>query len=240
VTRFLVPRRPDGGWRDEVWRYTRGWWERFGFEFLEGASPPGPFNRAAALNNAARGEWDVGVVLDADVILDHPEQFTKALVVAKATGRVVLPYTQFKGLHAAATRMALTGEDFRWSRGVRFQSRLHESSVVVVPRKLWDELGGFDERFSGWGLEDVAFAHAARLLGGVERIEGIVWHLWHERARSRKASPNYSANVALARRYRQQTTAEQMRRLLAERSSNVSTDATSGGVAGRARVRAPA
>ena len=40
------------------------------------------------------------------------------------------------------------------------------SSVVVIPRPLYDDIGGFDEGFRGWGLEDTAFAIAVETLTG--------------------------------------------------------------------------
>ena len=56
------------------------------------------------------------------------------------------------------------------------------SSVVVVSRKQWDIIGGFDEQFRGWGFEDTAFAAAAETFGGIIRMDGEVIHFWHPTA----------------------------------------------------------
>ena len=55
------------------------------------------------------------------------------------------------------------------------------SSAVVVTRKTWDAVGGFDERFVGWGWEDVAFRCAVETVTGREltKIASTCWHLFH-------------------------------------------------------------
>ena len=71
-TVILVPRRDDNGYRDELWAWTQGWWEReqSHMPIIEGYHTDGLFNRSAAINTAARiaGDWDVAVIIDADVI----------------------------------------------------------------------------------------------------------------------------------------------------------------------------
>jgi hypothetical protein len=78
------------------------------------------------------------------------------------------------------------------------------SSVVVMPRRLWDEMGGFDEAFSGWGYEDSAAAAAAQTLGdGIIRMPGDVWHFWHPTAREgRPGTATWQRNHARGQRYR--------------------------------------
>jgi hypothetical protein len=157
--------------------------------------------------------------LDADVVAPA-EQVRKAIARAQATGRVVLGFKHYLGLTPRMTERVLGGYtgDAEAPGGVRYRSDTHESSIVVVPRAVWDAVGGFDERFVGWGQEDVAFIHAARLLTGeVERVGGTVWHLWHGRAPGRnRLLPSYKAAQQLGRRYRTCTTADEMRALLAE------------------------
>jgi hypothetical protein len=78
-----------------------------------------------------------------------------------------------------------------------------------MPRAVFDDLGGFDERFKGWGFEDMAFQSAICGLYGYERIPGDVVHLWHPRSEERitpgltrlTASPEYVTNARLGRRY---------------------------------------
>lgn len=215
----MVPWRDDAGRRSELWKFCRTYWEHHCPEIpiVEGTSPDGPFNRSAAINDAARGSWDVGIVLDADVIAPA-DQIHAGIARATETGRLTLPFTRFVGLSMRATQVVLTGKLPRDERGARFLTNHHESSIVIVPRKLWDELGSFDERFVGWGQEDVAFCHASRVIGGdIERIPGYVWHLEHAtRSERGRGTPQYEANQALGRRYRVIRDPEQMRALVRE------------------------
>jgi hypothetical protein len=77
---FLVPRRKDDGPRDRIWAYCRARWERLfpDVEVVEGHHDDGAFNRSAAINRAAEladegGPWDIGIVIDADVILSESQ-----------------------------------------------------------------------------------------------------------------------------------------------------------------------
>lgn len=232
--RFLVPWRSDDEYRDKLWDYCRARWERDfpGIPIVMGESPPGPFNRSAAINDAAEGEWDIAVVLDADVMC-KAEQVHEAITAAWGMGHLTFAFDEYRGLTPHMTAKVLSDEPVRnqwspqpqwqapevWNKGVRFRSTIHESSVVVVPRELWDELDGFDERFVGWGQEDVAFAQAARVIGGeTHRIPGPVWHLWHARSTDRNEHlPTYRRNQELGDRYRGTTDVGAMRELLAER-----------------------
>lgn len=230
-TVLLVCRRPDHGRRDLLWRYARHRWMRDhpDWPIFEGEHLDGPFNRSAAINAAARdaGDWDVAVVIDADVVID-PEQVRVAVHNAHHTGRLTFPYQRYVPLGEQITNEILDrGTDRDWVKGVDRRhgvmdarvGKAHVSSVVVVPRRLWDDVGGFDERFEGWGCEDVAFAHACDAVGGgIDRIDGDVFHLWHPPSKERDLrSPLYLAGSRLAARYHRYTTRDDMLAFLARR-----------------------
>jgi hypothetical protein len=83
------------------------------------------------------------------------------------------------------------------------------SCCIAVPRAVFEDLGGFDERFRGWGYEDMAFQSIIVGLYPWGRVEGDVIHLWHPRSEERivkglgriTASPEYVLNARLGRRY---------------------------------------
>lgn len=203
---LLVPRRADNGPRDELWAWIRGWWEReqSDLPIFEGHHDSGPFNRSAAVNRAAElaGDWDVAVIIDADVIAD-PNRVKQAIEIAAYSGKIVYPHDVRKDLTSSGSRRAMAGYTGAWDRFVAKRYPLMVSAIVCIGRGLWDTIGGFDESFEGWGYEDTAFAAAAETFGGSIRLPGDVWHLWHPTAREGKpGTPAWSINAAKGQRYR--------------------------------------
>lgn len=220
IVRLVVPRRADGGERDRLWAFCRAYWERIfpTWDIVEGHHDDGPFNRSAAINSGAAGRWDVAVILDGDVILD-PELVAAGVDRVASTGRAVLPFKHRHRLKAVGTERILDGFQGSWQRWLEGRDGAwFVSGCVIVPRALWDRVGGFDERFEGWGGEDDAFHAACRALAGVDRLDGAMWHLHHTTSPWRDhRSALYRQAKALSDRYVANAgDAGAMRRLLAE------------------------
>jgi hypothetical protein len=219
---ILVPRRDDDGPRDLLWHgYCRPFWEREHSHapIVEGYHVDGLFNRSAAVNLAARlaGDWDVAIIIDSDVICD-PNRVKEAVAIAAETGSMVLPHDERLDLSQSATARAVEGAldlfgpmPERDPMRHRIVHRAYNatnghpsvSSVVVISRRQWDTIGGFDEKFRGWGYEDTAFAAAAETFGGVVRMTGVVWHLWHPTAKEgKRGTSTHSINSARGQAYR--------------------------------------
>lgn len=207
---ILVPRRADGGHRDMLWEFCRRRWDQHfpDWPIFEGHHDDGPFNRSAALNHAARdaGEWDVAVVIDADV-LAHPPAVRDAVDVAAATGRMVVSHDERVMLNRQGTTKVLDGFSGSWRHRTMVETVFTDSvsCCVAVPRALWDLVGGFDERFSGWGYEDSAFELAAVTLTGKPyvRLSSELFHLHHPVSpEAAKTSRTRVANAARLARYR--------------------------------------
>lgn len=223
-TVFLVPRRADGGQRDAIWAFCRARWEALfpDIPIYEGHDDEGLFNRSAAINRAARqadedGMWDYAIVIDADVLLPR-SQVEQAAATAKETARVTWAHHRWRGIREDWTaRIVKDKADYfgpECDRSdidvlVERTNPISWSCCIVIPRAVFDDLGGFDERFEGWGFEDLAFQSVIVGLYGHERVEGDVLHLWHPRSEERivqgqsayTASPQYIANGRLGRRY---------------------------------------
>lgn len=219
----LVPRRADDGWRDEVWGYLRDvyWSYKPGYRVIEGQHTDGPFNRSKAINDAAtRRYWDdVAVISDADSFVPE-DQLDAAVEKACDTGKMVSPFTFVVQLSEACTRgQVATGGVLNLRNlgvdNVRTKSIETQSNVIVVPRELWDVIGGFDERFVGWGGEDNAFWRAAEIQrGDVLRLSGSAFHLWHPPAsdkNTRMQDPQYLSNLALSNKYMRCRTKQDLR-----------------------------
>lgn len=218
--RALVPRLADGGERDRLWEYCRAHWvdQLPAMEIVEGHHEgDGPFNRSAAINRAAEGEWDFAVILDSDTILDA-EQVISGIEKAEETGCLVLPYKLRNMLSEPGTQAILGGYAGNWEHWVTARERDRVSCCAIVPRALWDAAGGFDERFEGWGGEDEAFEHTCRTFAHTNRLAGAVWHLHHAASPHHdRSSPLYRQALRLAQRYERTVGDEaEMRRLLAE------------------------
>ena len=226
---IAVPRggRPDPA-RDRLWGYTRPKWERTGWPIFEGrphadefdGGEDEPYSRSEAINaavaaaTAAEPDWKTVVVIDADVVIDLAS-VRQGVLMATESKRMTLPYREYVSLTRRGTEGLLDGASHpgpvRFPPGVLMS---HVSSVVIVPRALWDRVGGFDERFVGWGCEDRAFYEACRVLGGgVERIDGRVYHLWHPIGATTD-SPLYRTNKMLEGRYKAAKTTDAMRAVL--------------------------
>lgn len=180
-TVVLVPRRNDNGPRDRLWTFVKA--RLSGWEVHEGHHPieEGPFNRSAAINRAAAaaGYWDVAIILDSDTV-PVETQMVEAVRLAYNTNRITFAFTDYMALSKQGTRQILDGYDGSWEPFIHERMEGTCSSCVVVSRKLWDLIGGFDEEFRGWGWEDVAFSVACQAVtGGLNRVPGPVWHLWH-------------------------------------------------------------
>ncbi len=217
--RVAVPRRPDGGRRDELWAFCRSWWgERFPDWEIVCADVEGVFNRGAAINRAAEGEWDVLVVLDADVVAEAP-QVAEAVERAASTGRLTLAYDNYAALDRSMSNRVLSGFNGQWVSRPSPVAKSHCSSIVVVARQLWEAIGGFDERCTGWGYDDTILTHVARVLcGGIERVPGTVYHLWHPPSPHANINdPGCRAAAALAQRYFATYEPDEVKDLVVER-----------------------
>lgn len=202
----LVPRRSDdGGYRDRAWDWLALRWrhEHPDWTVVEGHHVQGPFNRAKAINQAARsaGDWDTAVIADADTFTD-PDQLRAAVDVA-ANGRITFAFDQYCYLSRDGSQAIQDGFRGSWEPFVEWTMAGTCSSMVVVNRRLWDEAGGFDEGFIGWGFEDIQFSISCQTYGGgTNRIPGRVWHLWHPPSNENNHRlPNWRKALARMKRY---------------------------------------
>jgi len=210
---ILVPRRAGVRDRDRLWEFARAWWanDHPNWRIVEGHHNDGPFNRGAAINTAARdaGNWDVAVIIDSDVIIGAAE-VRDGVALARRTNRMVLGYDVRIHLQARGTKQVLGGFRGDWTK-LGHREREHAlaltpcSSCVIVSRALWDRTGGYDERFVGWGWEDVAFRVTCETLTRAEmlKMHGTLFHLWHMRSDENHASEiTFMRNRMRGTRYR--------------------------------------
>lgn len=161
-----------------------------------------PFCLAACRNRgvelAEQADYDVAILADADTLPER-EPLQAAIDGAQTSGRVHLPYTEYRSLQSFGTAQFQAGRPIERCNHLPVAAAC--SGVFVTTPATWWSIGGQDERFRGWGMEDVAFLVAHRTLLGSDpvRHDGRVYALHHESAT--KHGPQYDANVALYQRY---------------------------------------
>lgn len=200
----LVPRRADGGRRDALWAWVAARWADThpDIPVHEGHDDgPHKFNRSLAINRAAAQAdgADVLIIADSDSFV-APPQIDAACRIAldPDAPSFVLAYDVYNYLSRPMSDRVMDGYGGWWGaeHGIEWAMTGTCSSMVVVPRWLFDEVGGFDEGFVGWGFEDVAFSVACQTFGGgIARVKGDAWHLWHlSSPENHNGSPEWERN----------------------------------------------
>jgi hypothetical protein len=194
----IVPWRADGGWRDLAWaRVVAPFWSRVVEEWpadaeliLETPPPSGPghpgdFDHPGAINRGvARSSGTLLLIADADTLPDasYPRLAARAITVGQ---QWALP-AYYRKLTQEATESMLayaptspgswlvSDEACEW-----IGERVSWSGCVAVPRESFLDAGGYDERISWWGADDVAFGLTmTTLYGDAWRVAGVT-HLYH-------------------------------------------------------------
>jgi hypothetical protein len=185
------------------------------------------FNRAASRNLgvqiAEAAGYSTVITCDADTLLD-PAGVEWAVAVADSVDRMVIPFRWYVSLDFEGTEDAMR-EPWAARDGWTSWGQLDWSvgGSMVMPTHLWWELGGMDDRFTGWGGEDMAFLIAHRALLGADAIRPVgnnwrCFHLAHETSHD-PDSPEHRQYVEHYRRWERagDRGAAAVRALLSER-----------------------
>lgn len=204
---ILIPYKPDHGHRDVAFQWTRAYYKKMmpEAELCIGNSDTELFSRSQAINNAAKlATRNVFVIADADLIYD-PACIFQAMEFLEEHAWVI-PFSGIRYLDKNST-LELLQKDPVWPIAVpsimdiKPEVRGFVGGVNIVPREKFEMVGGFDERFRGWGGEDYTFAYSLNTLcGHYKRINADMCHLWHPSMQA-EGNPNYKANYQLYRRY---------------------------------------
>jgi glycosyltransferase involved in cell wall biosynthesis len=149
---------------------------------------PGPYNRGWAFNiGAVHGGPSTGALclIDADFLV-QPDFLSVGLRSMHEGGhRALLPYSKVVYLDEASTRRAIEAR-FNEPSGrldvKNYQGRVFTTSQggsMWVEAALFQEVGGYEERFRGWGREDREFWHRLSQAAPIGRLNEQVLHLNH-------------------------------------------------------------
>ncbi|ANY71407.1 galactosyltransferase-related protein [Paenibacillus ihbetae] len=224
----LIPYQPDGGPRDEAFRYVKEFYRLLlpEAEVCVGDLPEHErFSRSKAINKAAASATgNRFIIADGDLIYD-PKKIREA-VRRLEDHEWIIPFTSITRLTLNNSQSILRTE-VCWPPKIELESHPQDARFFVgglnlVTRKAFEAVGGYDERFVGWGGEDEAFAYSLDTIVGKHiRLDGNLLHFWHPFV-GPEGNPNYESNYALYHRYKAVLgKPEEMRRLIEEKRKGV-------------------
>lgn len=203
---ILVPWRTDGGEREVLWKWLRGRIEDTYSEWpiIEGGVPEGePWSRSKALNHAfAQAESDVLVIIDA-CLWPEPRALIEGVRLVEEGATWVVPFLKVHRLSQESSDefIRLGGPPAKPSYFKKPYKGFEGGGTMVISRGAWEMVGGWDERFKGWGGEDDAFRITAyKTVGRPVRLDYPLWHLYHSTLRTK--DPHYAKNKKLLAEYR--------------------------------------
>lgn len=199
----LIPFRTDNGHRARLWEWVRARWADIDVPVIVGTDDGvGPFNVAQALNRAAAEALEMGalgfVVLGADAIPDA-DAIADAEELLNRWPWAPL-FSETAELSAVATEHVLAGGlEHAIERDITDLFG-YCTAALAVRADVWADIGGYDERFAGWGCEDTAHRFALQTLHPIPPEAGRtgrVYVLWHPKA----PRDRFDANRALLDEY---------------------------------------
>lgn len=153
-----------------------------------------PFSRSNAINNGvAQSNNNILMIHDTDMLLPKKniEKGTKLL----KTYPMIYPYYHYLLLSKETSQKIKNGMDYTYEDLLKTDiQELGEpgnigGGAILLRRDAYDTIGGYDERFIGWGWEDVLFNYKIKETYPV--YEGAwgkwldndnIFHLWHPEA----------------------------------------------------------
>jgi len=171
-----------------------------------GADPP---NRSANRNLLARmASTDLLAFIDADAISSVA---AVRRAVAWSRKESLVKFAGVNWVSARATK-ALLAQDPTGEVRVMPGDITHDNAELwglgfFMRREVLEAVGGWDERFVGWGHEDPSLTMAVNtLVAPMVRIPDWCFHLWHPRetdgGEHDKTTPGFLRNRELGLRYR--------------------------------------
>lgn len=178
-TAVCIPHRPQDDERVANLACSKARWEKMGFEVFHADSEGPVFSRSQAINKSVKlADADAFIVADADILLDDSVKARQALKVASERDAFVVCFHELRILDWPETRAVRDGAD---PARQPYMQRVGMTwgQCLAMSRTLFDKVGGFDERFVGYGCEDLAFYVCCSTFTEAVRVRGTAYHLRH-------------------------------------------------------------
>jgi predicted glycosyltransferase involved in capsule biosynthesis len=188
----IIPHKPGIADREVIWRYNEKRWKELmpDVELIVGENSDDPFNKSAAVNDAAsKSSGEYLIICDSDIffgsrlisLLDEVCNNYPWIIPYSRSIRLNKDYVKSmedSGAHTIPS--SLKSSDLERQD---IQLRVQGDYILVVSRDKFFEVGGMDERFQGWGYSVSALATTLNCVYGQPFIlDYTIFHCEHEKA----------------------------------------------------------
>lgn len=209
---ILIPFQSDNGQRDIIFKWLIQYYKASmpGAELCIHVSKDKLFNKSKNINLAAKkATRGIFVIADADMII-RPALIIYSIRLLEQHPWII-PFQRIQYL-SKYTSNKLLKTDPKWPLSIEDKSKYYilkkygpneiSGGINILSRTNFKKVGGFDERFAGWGGEDDAFCYAVNTLcGKLKRLNQEIYHIWHPRI-GWERSPKANDNRRLLRKYK--------------------------------------
>lgn len=190
--------------RVEIWKWIEQRYKELmpNVEICIGTTDTMVFSKSQAINNAVKKSTkDILVLTDADIIMNINS--IKESIGILTNKNVIYPYSNLIRLSKSITNEIISNNLYGLEN-IKTDSdcisyKIPKNSICVISKELYKEIGGFDERFQGWGSEDIAFYYnlftVSDKMINLDRYS--IYHLYHESSSDYKNSDHAKRNLQL-------------------------------------------
>jgi hypothetical protein len=154
--------------------------------------------RNGIVEHAALVEADVVVICDADVVMSNRPMTSNVIQIAAQSDELHMPFTLQRYLTADETRGVISGHP---SCGDLPGVGVGNGCCYICRPEVWEQFGGGDPNFVGWGGDDDQIVACASTLVGLRRYTPVAWSMHHADECRPIGSPMQQRNARRAQRY---------------------------------------